>query len=175
MLRHVRLFDVLVFIFGFTGNAWGQNFSNVVVFGDGLSDSGNVASILGLPPSSSLTTNPDPMWSEIVAQTFGASAKNSNDGGSNYAWAGAFVSEIPSTIPMVKAQIDTYLASRPDGRADPNALYSVFGGGTDILALTPQVSVESGGGERSPVPILSRSGVFRTWVHGTLWCSTCLI
>ena len=32
MLRHVRLFGVLVFILGFTGSAWGQNFSNVVVF-----------------------------------------------------------------------------------------------------------------------------------------------
>ena len=82
MLRHVRLFGVLVFIFGFTGNAWGQNFSNVVVFGDSLSDSGNVGRF---------TTNPDPVWSEIVAETFGASGMNSFAGGSNYAFAGACV------------------------------------------------------------------------------------
>ena len=68
MLRHVCLFGVLVFILGFTGNAWGQNFSNVVVFGDSLSDSGNAASLQGLPAGTSFTTNPDQVWSEIVAQ-----------------------------------------------------------------------------------------------------------
>ena len=80
MLRHVRLFGVLVFIFGFTGSAWGQNFSNVVVFGDSLSDSGNFGSLQPLPPGSSFTTNPDPVWSEIVAEIFGASGMNSRAG-----------------------------------------------------------------------------------------------
>ena len=91
MLRHVHLFGVLVFILGFTGNAWGQNFSDVVVFGDSLSDSGNAARLQPLPPGSSFTTNPDPVWSEIVAETFGASGMNSLDGGPNYAFAGACV------------------------------------------------------------------------------------
>ena len=48
MFRHVHLFGVLVFILGFTGSAWGQNFSDVVVFGDSLSDSGNGAQGLRL-------------------------------------------------------------------------------------------------------------------------------
>ena len=61
MFRHVCLFGVLVFILGFTGNAWGQNFSNVVVFGDSLSDTGNIAQQLGLPAGSSFVTNPDPV------------------------------------------------------------------------------------------------------------------
>ena len=92
MLRHVRLFGVLVFILGFTGSAWGQNFSDVVVFGDSLSDSGNVqeASAHWLR-AGSFTTNPDQVWSEIVAETFGASGMNSRAGGSNYAFAGACV------------------------------------------------------------------------------------
>ena len=131
MLRHVRLFGVLVFILGFTGNAWGQNFSDVVVFGDSLSDSGNVGRF---------TTNPDPVWSEIVAQTFGASGMNSLAGGPNYAFAGACVNPDQNAycksdeifpVPRVPQQIALYL-SQSGGSADPNALYAIWGGVNDV-------------------------------------------
>ena len=134
MLRHVRLFGVLVFILGFTGSAWGQNFSDVVVFGDSLSDSGNAGSLYALPPGSSFTTNPDPVWSEIVAETFGASGMNDLAGGPNYAFAGACVN--PATPCFVKQspvteQIAKYFL-KSDGRADPNALYAIWGGSNDV-------------------------------------------
>ena len=135
MLRYVRLFVVLVFILGFTGSAWGQNFSDVVVFGDSLSDSGNTGSLQPLPPGTSFTTNPDPVWSEIVAETFGASGTNSLAGGSNYTFGGACVN--PDTpcaydvVPTVTEQIEQYFL-KSDGRADPNALYVIWGGGNDI-------------------------------------------
>jgi len=133
MLRYVRLFSVLVVIFGFSGSAWGQNFSDVVVFGDSLSDSGNV---------SRFTTNPDPVWSEIVADTFAAPGMNSNslDGGSNYAFAGACVNPDQNAycnsdkilpVPRVPQQIGLYL-SKSDGSADPNALYAIWGGANDV-------------------------------------------
>ena len=71
MPHHLRLLGVLVLILslGFAGNASAQSFSNVVVFGDSLSDSGNAAAASGLPlpPGTSFTTNPDPVWAEIVA------------------------------------------------------------------------------------------------------------
>ena len=141
MLRHVHLFGALVFILGFTGNAWAQNFSDVVVFGDSLSDSGNFGQAQGLPAGTSFTTNPDPVWSEIVAENFGASGRNDLAGGSNYAFAGACVNpptpcdadELPSAMrpPRVTQQIDEYLSSRGD-RADPNALYAIWGGVNDV-------------------------------------------
>ena len=135
MFRHVRLFGVLVFIFGFTGNAWGQNFSDVVVFGDSLSDSGNAGSLQPLPPGSSFTTNPDPVWSEIVAETFGASGMNSLVGGPNYAFAGACMNpDTPCDFaqsPTVTEQIAQYFL-KSDGRADPNALYVIWGGVNDV-------------------------------------------
>ena len=118
MFRHVHLFGVLVFILGFTGNAWGQNFSDVVVFGDSLSDSGNFGSLQPLPPGSSFTTNPDPVWSEIVAQDFGASGRNDLAGGPNYAFAGACVN--PATPcndrfpPRVTKQIEQYFFKSGD-------------------------------------------------------------
>ena len=135
MLRHVPLFGVLVFMLSFTGSAWGQNFSDVVVFGDSLSDSGNAGSLGPLPPGSSFTTNPDPVWSEIVAETFGAPGMNSLAGGSNYAFAGACVN--PATPcdqnlpPTVTKQIEQYFL-RSDGQADPNALYAIWGGANDV-------------------------------------------
>ena len=135
MFRQVHLFGVLVFILGFTGNAWGQNFSNVVVFGDSLSDSGNAASLQPLPPGSSFTTNPDPVWSEIVAQDFGASGSNSLAGGPNYAFAGACMNpDTPCDFdqsPRVTEQIEQYFL-KSDGRADPNALYVIWGGVNDV-------------------------------------------
>ena len=136
MLRRVRLFGVLVFILGFTGSAWGQNFSDVVVFGDSLSDSGNFGSLQPLPPGSSFTTNPDPVWSEIVAQDFGASGRNDLAGGPNYAFAGACMN--PATpcdadqSPTVTEQIAKYFF-KSDGQADPNALYAIWGGVNDVV------------------------------------------
>lgn len=135
MLSHVRLFGVFVFILGFAGSAWGQNFSNVVVFGDSLSDSGNFASLQALPLGSSFTTNPDPVWAEIVAENFNASGLNSLAGGTNYAFAGACVN--PATpcaqdlAPTVTEQIEQYFF-QSGGRADPNALYVIWGGGNDV-------------------------------------------
>ena len=135
MFRRVCLFGVLVFVVGFTGSVWGQNFSDVVVFGDSLSDSGNAGSLSPLPPGSSFTTNPDRVWSEIVAETFGAPGMNSLAGGSIYAFAGACMN--PATpcdqdlAPTVTEQIEQYFL-RSDGQADPNALYVIWGGANDV-------------------------------------------
>ena len=135
MLRYVRLFSVLVVIFGFSGSAWGQNFSDVIIFGDSLSDSGNVGSLRPLPSGSSFTTNPDPVWSKIVAETFGALGMNSLARGSNYAFAGACMN--PDTpcdideVPTVTEQIEQYFFTS-DGQTDPNALYVIWGGVNDV-------------------------------------------
>ena len=139
MPHHLRLLGVLVLILslGFAGNALAQSFSNVVVFGDSLSDSGNAAAASGLPlpPGTSFTTNPDPVWAEIIAGAFGASGQNSLAGGPNYAFGGACMN--PATpcdfddVPTVTEQIGQHLSLR-GGRLDPNALYTIWGGLNDI-------------------------------------------
>ena len=139
MPHHLRLLGVIVLVIalGFAGSARAQSFSDVVVFGDSLSDSGNAAAASGLPlpPGTSFTTNPDPVWAEIVAETFGASGANSLAGGSNYAVAGACMN--PATpcqladSPTVTEQIDQHLL-KSGGSLDPNALYAVWGGLNDI-------------------------------------------
>ncbi len=137
MFRDIRLLCVFVLVLtlGLAGNASAQSFSNVVVFGDSLSDSGNAATGSGLPPGTSFTTNPDPVWAEIVAEAFGASGLNSRAGGPNYAFAGACMN--PATpcdqdlSPTVTEQIGMHLGLR-GGSLDQNALYAIWGGLNDI-------------------------------------------
>ena len=137
MLRHLRLLLFIVFVLtpGFAGSASAQSFSDVVVFGDSLSDSGNAAQANGLPAGNSFTTNPDPVWAEIVAGAFGASGSNSLAGGPNYAFAGACVNPAtPCTqdvVPTVAEQIGMHL-SATGGSLDPGALYALWGGANDV-------------------------------------------
>ena len=119
----------------FAAGARAQEYTSLVVFGDSLSDSGNVAQTLGLPAGSSYTTNPDPVWPEILAQVLGVPGTSSLAGGSNYAFGGACADPDASCnypAPGIGQQIDLYLSGRPSGIADPAALYAVWGGGNDL-------------------------------------------
>lgn len=121
-------------------------FSNVVIFGDSLSDSGYYRpflAALGLPSAlvatlGRFTTNPGPVWSELVAQHYGYAGAPSNAGGWNFAQGGATVAtDSPSTPPgfaqrPVSTQVTEYLA-RSGGAADPGALHAVWAGGNDFL------------------------------------------
>jgi outer membrane lipase/esterase len=121
-------------------------FSGVYVFGDSLSDAGffkPFVNSLGLPTAVSsqlgrFTTGPGPVWSEIISSRYGVTPNPSNvSGGNIFAQGGARVTGVPgfSTPPgqpqrPISTQIDEFLAR---GAADPNALYSVWGGANDIF------------------------------------------
>jgi outer membrane lipase/esterase len=121
-------------------------FSGVYVFGDSLSDAGYfrpfIAS-LGLPAPivatlGRFTTNPGPVWSELVSSYYGVTPAPSNVGTGNiFAQGGARVSSTPgvSTPPgqperPVSAQIDQFLARGP---VDSGALYTVWAGANDLF------------------------------------------
>ena len=91
MFQRLHFVFAIAILFGLAASVRAQTFNSVVVFGDSLSDSGNIAQLYGLPAGTSFTTNPDPVWAEIVAQTFEASVTNSLAGGTNYSWGGACV------------------------------------------------------------------------------------
>ena len=127
--------------------AGAAQFSSVVVFGDSLSDAGYYRPFLaglGLPSATvaalgRFTTNPGPVWSELVSQYYGLAAAPSNVAGGNvFAQGGATVaSPSPSTPPgfaqrPVSTQIGEYLA-RNGGAADASALHAVWAGGNDFL------------------------------------------
>lgn len=121
-------------------------FSNVVVFGDSLSDAGYYRpflAALGLPPSlvatlGRFTTNPGPVWSEAISQFYGVTPAPSNANGFIYAQGGARVTDPSASTPPnspqrpVSTQINEYLAAN-GGHADPNALYTLWIGANDIF------------------------------------------
>jgi len=121
------------------------NYSSTIFFGDSLSDAGTYASTVQLvyPGTGKFTTNPGPVWSEDLAATLGTQAKPAVDGGTNYAAGGARVSKNPgfpyttnfiAAAPAIRDQISSYLTSN-GGRADANALFSVWAGANDLFAL----------------------------------------
>jgi outer membrane lipase/esterase len=122
-------------------------FSGVYVFGDSLSDSGffrpALAQALGPATAANLgrfTTNPGPVWAELIASYYGGNGRPSNAGGTNFAQGGAQATgnAPPSRVGPLNqqrpsaTQISEYLAST-GGAADPNALYSVWFGANDIF------------------------------------------
>ena len=121
-------------------------FSGVFVFGDSLSDAGFYRPFLvavGTPAATAaglgrFTTNPGPVWAELIAQTYGGNAAPSNAGGGIYAQGGARAQGNSASTPPgfaqreIGTQISEYLATS-GGRADPGALYAVWAGANDIF------------------------------------------
>jgi outer membrane lipase/esterase len=113
-------------------------FSNFYSFGDSLSDAGSFKPVL--PPGTGLfTTNPGPIWTQVLAARYGLTSTPANQGGNDYAEGGARVSQLPGVPPSfpptanatpVLTQIATFLAAGP---ADSGALYSVWAGGNDLF------------------------------------------
>jgi outer membrane lipase/esterase len=143
-----RILPALVFsAFAAFGAAEAQSaqFSNVYVFGDSLSDAGYFRPFLrGILPAAvadgmgRYTTNPGPVWSELVATYYGVNGRPSNAGGTIYAQGGARVTGTPgvSTPPgqaerPISTQVTEFLAANPT--ADPNALYTVWAGANDLF------------------------------------------
>ncbi|MEO8102048.1 MAG: autotransporter domain-containing protein [Betaproteobacteria bacterium] len=125
------------------------SFNGVFIFGDSQSDAGYFRpflSAIGLPASTvaglgRFTTNPGPVWSELIAQYYGGNPNPSNAGGGIYAQGGARVAADSTSTPPVAAtqrpvstQVTEYLSSH-GGVADPNALYALWAGNNDIFQL----------------------------------------
>ncbi|MBP2303460.1 autotransporter domain-containing protein [Azospirillum picis] len=114
------------------------DYSSTVFFGDSLTDSGTFQPLL--PSGGKFTTNPGPVWAENLAGALGTSAVTAVRGGTDYAMGGARVATsvgypptgLTALAPSVAAQIAGYLATS-GGRADPRALYTVWGGANDIF------------------------------------------
>lgn len=120
-------------------------FSQTVFFGDSLTDSGHFRPVLiqMLGPNGALigkfTTNPGLVWSEYLADRYGTSAATDGEGGANYAVGGARVGVDTvgglGATPSLATQVGAYLGGN-GGQADPNALYTVWGGANDVFSIT---------------------------------------
>lgn len=119
----------------FGASASATDFSNVVVFGDSLSDGGNIALASGSPALMRFTTNPGTTTAENVAAGLGFTLAPSVAGGTDFAWGGAgFVNNV-AAVPTIPQQLQMYLGAN-GGKADGNALYQVWGGANDVFYLS---------------------------------------
>lgn len=115
--------------------AAGDPFGRVIVFGDSISDSGAYADRAD-PGAGRFTTNPDPVWVEIVAAELGLDLTSSAVGGLNFAEGGARVAEPRPDAPgdlsrlPVTDQVDRFLA---DQTFRPDDLVIIQGGGNDVF------------------------------------------
>ena len=136
MLRTRQLAGAIAATLLFSSAAAATDFSKVVVFGDSLSDSGNIslATAPGIQPPLRFTTNPGHVAIENVASKLGQTLNPSLAGGSDYAWGGAGVLTnspgTPAAVPTLTSQVNGYLAG---GAVDGKALYSIWGGANDIF------------------------------------------
>jgi outer membrane lipase/esterase len=165
--------------------AFAQTYSDTVFFGDSLTDSGFYRPFLVElgGPSAALTgrftTNPGLVWSEYLADYYGTSANAAwgltttgivPQDGTNYAAGGAtivpgpgFPPQVPTQFaPSLTTQVNAYLA-RNGGRADPNALFTVWGGANDLFfalqgAITPQQFLGSAQAQVGLVATLTNAG-----------------
>lgn len=121
-----------------------NTFTSTVFFGDSLTDSGYFRPLLvqANPQAAILgrfTTNPGLVWSEVLADYYGTRADSNGNGqtGTNYAAGGARVGTNSTgalgPIPSLATQVGRYLTAN-GGRADPGALYTVWGGANDLFA-----------------------------------------
>ncbi len=128
-----------------------QAYSNLVVFGDSLSDSGNNALVVGTDPGQVLGSNSSfaivpyasgtysngQVWAQQLASRLGLAASPSLAGGSIYAFGGAETSApgpLPGGFPYsLSTQLGMFMADR-GGVADAEALYVVAGGGNNVRA-----------------------------------------
>ncbi len=119
---------------GVTGAQVPARPSQIVVFGDSLSDTGN-AHIATLhdhapsPPYYDGRFSNGPLWIEDFAAHFGLAVRPALSGGSNFAVGGAKAGSSADRLPY---QVSLYLLLSVFSRPDPHALYVIFGGGNDI-------------------------------------------
>lgn len=122
-------------------------FSKLVIFGDSLSDVGNIASSsYGIYPGKYYTNNRfsnGPVWVETLAASLNLPATTrSTAGGDNFAYGGAQTTGTGGiegvAIRDIDEQVTQYLNQRT---VDPAALYIVFAGSNDFIGGQTNISV----------------------------------
>lgn len=122
------------------------NFSDLYVFGDSLSDTGNtrsqvplgsfgpVAALAGYGPNGRFSNGP--VWHEYLADALGMPrATNSIGGGNNFAYGGARVDNAGGVSAGLLTQNTQYFNRQGGAPSDSNALFIAWAGGNDMRDL----------------------------------------
>lgn len=121
-------------------------FSDIYVFGDSLSDTGNtrsqvplgsfgpIAALAGYGPNGRFSNGP--VWHEYLADALGMPrATNSTGGGNNFAYGGARVDNAGGVSAGLLTQNTQYFNNQGATGSDPDALFIAWAGGNDMRDL----------------------------------------
>src|SRR5476649_2060944 len=115
-----------------------QAYDQLYVFGDSLSDTGNIGRW-------TFDSSSHQLYDEILAQNIGTPLTPSSKGGLNYAEGGGVAVPGLDSDYTTQDQVKNYLAAT-GGKADPNGLYIHWIGGNDLaaaaLSLNPIKAVD---------------------------------
>jgi phospholipase/lecithinase/hemolysin len=123
---------VLGTILGFSSGAAAQNFNEIYVFGDSLSDVGNVSETTkgDIPPSPPYFRgrySNGPVWVEYLATKL----KLTSNPDTNFAFGGATTGDSLGIPPGLLVQIESFMTT--NSSTNPNALYIIWAGANDYL------------------------------------------
>ena len=142
LFRPVRTALAAALVLGAMPAAAQGPYTETVFFGDSLTDAGYFRPLLPASvraATGQFTTNPGYVWSQWLADYYGTGAAPNGNGqtGTNYAAGGARngVDTVAlGPVPSLATQMTRYLAAN-GGQADPDALYTVWGGANDLFAV----------------------------------------
>jgi outer membrane lipase/esterase len=125
-----------------SAHADGSEYRGLYVFGDSLSDNGNIPRLIGViyppPPYFNARFSNGPVYAEYLPALLGISNVNNNAVGGAFAGRGNTNNATFPTLPGVSDEIDRYLAQRPS--ADKRDLFIVFAGANDGLRALTQAA-----------------------------------
>jgi phospholipase/lecithinase/hemolysin len=125
-------------------------FRKVFVFGDSLSDMGNVFTATEPVPGEPIPVSPPyfmgrfsngPVWVETLAEQLDLELQPFLAGGTNFAFGGAeigldtediFERDVGTAIPSIRSQVQTFFAQHLFDDTDSEALYILWGGPNDL-------------------------------------------
>ncbi|TAL61377.1 MAG: lysophospholipase [Legionella sp.] len=127
----------------FSGVVAATPLHNIVIFGDSLSDNGNLYEVMNhqlpqSPPYYQGRFSNGPVWIELLAASY--FPQNANAHLANYAYGGAGVTDTEGeeVLFTLRKEIDTYLLTHDD-KASEDSLYVVWIGANNYLGMPTEV------------------------------------
>jgi phospholipase/lecithinase/hemolysin len=167
MKRIATFLTAFAFLFSMASASFAGQVTQMVVFGDSLSDTGNTyiatSGLLPGPPayatglftdgpnSAPATTGPVGVWDQQLATLLNVSSPTpylAGTGGANFAFGSAQTGNDPNFpnnngVPYIGDQVNVYLSTQSSSLSS-STLYTFWGGANDILnGVSPQTAVDN--------------------------------